>query len=58
MDTRVKGTPVVFYNALGFPVTDIVEVSIETSKLPKGVSVYDAAGKKLLLNYFLIKTGR
>ena len=54
MDTRVKGTPVVFYNALGFPVTDIVEVSIETSKLPKGVSVYDAAGKKVasqLLSY-------
>ena len=32
LDTRVKGIPVVFYNALGFPVTDIVEVSIETSK--------------------------
>lgn len=54
LDTRVKGIPVVFYNALGFPVTDIVEVSIETSKLPKGVSVYDAAGKKVasqLLSY-------
>lgn len=54
MDTRVKGIPVVFYNALGFPVTDMVEIGIETPKLPKGVSVYDAEGKKVasqLLSY-------
>lgn len=54
MDTRVKGIPVVFYNALGFPVTDMVEVAIEAPKLPKGVSVYDATGKKVasqLLSY-------
>lgn len=54
MDTRVKGIPVVFYNALGFPVTDMVEVAIETSKLPKGISVYDVKGKKVasqLLSY-------
>lgn len=46
MDTRVKGTPVVFYNALGYPVTDIVEVSLASAKRPSGVSVYDANGKK------------
>ena len=34
MDTRVKGIPVVFYNALGFPVTDVAEVAIESSQIP------------------------
>lgn len=47
MDTRVKGIPVVFYNALGFPVTDVVEVTIETPKFPKGISAYDAEGKRV-----------
>lgn len=47
LDTRVKGIPVVFYNALGYPVTDVVEIAVEASRLPKGVSVYDAEGKKV-----------
>lgn len=54
MDTRVKGVPVVFYNALGFPVTDVAEVAIEAPKFPKGVSVYNAEGKQVasqLLSY-------
>lgn len=54
MDTRVKGIPVVLYNTLGFPVTDVVEVSIETAVPPRGVTVYDAKGKKTaaqLLSY-------
>ena len=54
MDTRVKGIPVVLYNALGFPVTDVAEVAIEAPKFPKGVSVYNAEGKQVasqLLSY-------
>lgn len=54
LDTRVKGTPVVFYNALGFPVTDVVEVMIEAPKFPKSISVYNAEGKRVasqLLSY-------
>lgn len=54
MDTRVKGIPVVFYNALGFPATDVVEVAIETPKFPGSISAYNAAGKKVatqLLSY-------
>lgn len=47
MDTRVKGTPVVLYNALGFPVTDIAEIAIDLPTAPKGVTVYDANGKKV-----------
>jgi len=47
MDTRVKGIPVVFYNALGYQVTDVVEISVEASKFPKGISAYDAEGKRV-----------
>lgn len=47
MNTHVKGIPVVFYNALGFSVTDVVEVTIEAPKFPKSVSAYDADGKKV-----------
>ena len=54
MDTRVKGTPVILYNALGFPVQDIAEVEITLPSAPKGITVYDMNGKKVaaqLLNY-------
>lgn len=46
LDTRVSGIPVVLYNALGFPVSDIAEVEIELPKAPKSVTAYDANGKK------------
>ena len=46
MDTRVKGTPVVLFNALGTPVTDFVEMNIPAKRLPKTAEVYDASGKK------------
>lgn len=53
MDTRVKGIPVVFYNALGFPVTDVAEVAIEAPNSLK-VSVFIMRkASKLLPNYFL-----
>lgn len=54
MDTRVKGTPVVLYNAHAFPVTDLAEVVLNVTKAPKGFTVYDDKGKKVpaqLLSY-------
>lgn len=54
LDTRAKGTPVIFYNALGYPVTDVVEVAVETPKSPRSVNVYNAEGKQVssqLLSY-------
>lgn len=47
MDTRVKGTPVVLYNANAFPVSDLVEVILDAPNAPKGYTVYDAQGKKV-----------
>jgi alpha-mannosidase len=54
LDTRVKGMPIVFYNALGFETTDLVEVAVASARCPKSVSVYDAQGKSVssqLLSY-------
>ena len=48
LDTDVKGTPVVIYNAAGFPVSDIVEVSVPFAG--RKVSVYDANGKAVACN--------
>lgn len=58
MDTRVKGTPVVFYNALGYPVTDVVEVAIEAAKFPKSVSAYNAEGKKVASQLVAYEDGK
>ncbi len=54
MDTRVKGIPVILYNALGFQVTDIAEIELNLPNAPKGITVYDTNGKKVaaqLLSY-------
>ena len=54
MDTRVKGIPVVLYNALGFQVADMAEVELALPKKPKGITVYDMNGRKVaaqLLSY-------
>lgn len=45
LDTNVKGTPLVIYNPAGFPVTDIIEVSVPGT--PANVSIYDDKGKKV-----------
>lgn len=42
LDTNVKGTPVVLYNALGFAVNDLAEIEVEFAKAPKGIAVYNA----------------
>lgn len=54
LDTRVKGVPVVFYNALGVEATDVVEIAVETAKCPQTVGAYNAEGEKVasqLLSY-------
>ncbi len=48
LDTRVKGTPVVVFNALGQETTDLVEMEIPCSRNPKNVEVYDASGRSML----------
>ncbi len=57
MDTRVKGTPVVFYNANGFAVTDVVEVTLDSPK-KKGFQVYDAHGRKVPSQVMDYKDGK
>ncbi len=54
MDTRVKGTPVVVYNPLGFKRQDVAEAYVPMKKAPAGVTVYDNKGKAVktqLLSY-------
>ncbi len=45
LDTRVKGIPVVFYNASGFKAADVVTIEVEASRFPKSVAVYNEQGK-------------
>lgn len=47
LDTRVKGTPVVLYNALGHDVTDVVEISVPADSYPAKAVVTDGDGKPL-----------
>ncbi len=44
LDTRVKGTPVVLYNALGHEATDIVEMDVPVKGRPGKVQAYDHNG--------------
>lgn len=41
MDTRVKGQPVVLFNALGQDVTDVVKINVLASCFPKEVKIKD-----------------
>lgn len=45
LDTQVKGTPLVIYNPAGFPVTDVIEVTVPGYS--SQVSVYDEQGVKV-----------
>lgn len=58
LDTNVKGTPVVLYNALGFAVNDLAEMEVEFAKAPKGISVYNAEGKKVASQYLGYKDSK
>lgn len=44
LDTRVKGTPVVLYNALGHEATDVVELEVTVKGKPGKITAYDHAG--------------
>ena len=58
MDTRVKGTPVILYNANAFPVSDLTEIILEQPKAPKGFTVYNAQGKKVASQLIGYENGR
>lgn len=58
LDTRVKGTPVILYNAHAFPVSDLAEVMLDMPKAPKGVTVYDEKGKKVPAQLLSYKNGK
>ena len=47
MDTRVKGIPVVMYNAQGFDATDAVEVIVDAARCPKTVAAYNPQGQQV-----------
>lgn len=58
MDTRVKGTPILLYNASAFPVDDITEVLLEMPEKPKGLAVYNEQGKKVASQLIGYENGR
>ena len=47
LDTRVKGTPLVIFNPLAYPVSDVIEVSLNLPDKTRNVSVYDENGKQV-----------
>lgn len=58
MDTRVKGIPVVFFNAVGYPVTELSEVEIATASSPRSAEVFDASGKKVAAQVLGYENGK
>ena len=47
LDTRVKGTPVVVYNAVTYPVKAVVEAEVPLAAKAKGVAVYGPDGRRV-----------
>jgi len=47
LDTRVKGTPVVVYNAVTYPVGAVAEAEIALADKARGVAVYDPDGRRV-----------
>lgn len=47
LDTRVKGVPLVIFNPLAYPVSDVVEVTVDMPKGARSVSVYDENGRQV-----------
>lgn len=58
MDTRVKGVPVVLYNALGYEATDVVELVMKSAKCPSKVAVYNEQGKEVASQIVSYTDGR
>lgn len=54
LNTDVKGIPLLIFNPLAYPSTDVVEISVPAAKSPRGVAAYDENGQKVpaqLLSY-------
>ncbi len=47
LDTRVNGTPLIVYNPSAFPVSEVVEVSLDVPAKTKTVAVYDEKGQQV-----------
>lgn len=47
LDTDVKGTPLVIYNPLAVPVSDVVEITLDMPLKQNQLSVYDENGKQV-----------
>lgn len=58
MDTRVKGIPVVLYNANAFPVSDVVEINLDMPSAPKDFKVYNDEGEKVASQFLGYKNGK
>ena len=58
LDTRVKGTPVVLYNALGTETTDVVELEVPVKGRPGKVSAYNPDGKQVAAQLLGVSGGK
>ncbi len=58
LDTRVKGTPVVLYNALGREATDLVELEVSVKGRPGKVQAYDQNGNPVAAQILGVENGR
>lgn len=58
LDTRVKGIPVVLYNALGFEATDLVEMTVDAARYPRNVTVFNEKGEKVASQLLAYSEGK
>lgn len=58
LDTRVKGIPVVLYNALGFEATDLVEMTVDVARYPRNVTVYNEKGERVASQLLAYSEGK
>ncbi len=57
LDTDVKGLPLVIYNPLAMPVSDIIEITFETQKAANDYVVYNEKGKKVGSQMISVENG-
>lgn len=58
LDTRVKGTALIVYNAMAAQRKELAEAYINISKEPAGVQVFDANGKEVPAQLLNWETGK
>lgn len=58
LNTQVKGMPLVIYNPISRPVSDVIEIDIQFSKTPKKVAVYDENGKAVPCQLLSTENGK